>query len=413
MLAAGAWCVFADDVFEWITEGRIDSPGVQALKGVDFVIASSLVLYLVLRRTMRTRRLAEEAARLNQERFEGVALATTDAIWDLNLETKVVWWSDGVQKLFGYRAEDVSSRLEWWVERLHPDDRERVVNALQAAADSRGRTWSGQYRFRRQDGSYATVLDRGYFIQDAAGKPVRVVGGLTDVSERRHAEEALENSRRQLRALTAKVQTGREEERANVAREIHDELGQILTALKINLDWLEQKLESDKSLNPLLERIVESAEMTDSAIRTVQRIATDLRPAVLDQLGLAEALREEAQRFEKRTGVPCELQAPADRVALSRDAATTIFRVFQEALTNVARHAQATRCRIALQAISDGVILQVEDDGKGIGTEATGDGGSLGLLGMRERAAMLGGEVTIAPMSPKGTRVTLRLPAAA
>jgi two-component system sensor histidine kinase UhpB len=385
------------------------------LKGIDFVIASSLVLYLVLRRTMRTRRLAEEASRLNQERFESVALATTDAIWDLNLETKVVWWSNGVQKLFGYRAEDVSTRLEWWVERLHPDDRERVVGALQTAADSRGRTWSGQYRFRRQDGSYATVLDRGYFIQDAAGNPIRVVGGLTDISERRHAEEALEGSRRQLRALTARLQTGREEERANVAREIHDELGQILTALKINLDWIEQKMEErsdDKSLNPLLERIVESAEMTDSAITTVQRIATDLRPAVLDQLGLAEALREESQRFEKRTGVPCELQAPVERLDLPRDRVTVIFRVFQEALTNVARHAQATRCRIILKTTGDGVVLEVEDDGKGIGTAATSDGGSLGLLGMRERAVMVGGEVTIAPISPKGTRVTLRLPAA-
>ena len=416
ILVAGAWCVFADDVFDWITDGRLDSPAVQALKGVDFVIASSLVLYLVLRRTMRSRRLAEEASRLNQERFESVALATTDAIWDLNLETKVVWWSNGVQKLFGYRAEDVSSRLEWWVERLHPDDRQRVVDALKAAADSRGRTWSGQYRFRRQDGSYAVVLDRGYFIQDAAGNPVRVVGGLTDISERRRAEEALEGSRRQLRALTAKVQTGREEERANVAREIHDELGQILTALKINLDWLEQKLEAssaDKSLNPLLERVVETAEMTDSAIKTVQRIATDRRPADLDQLGLAEALREEAQRFEKRTGIPCDLQAPAERVNLARDGVTTIFRVFQEALTNVARHAQATRCRITLQATPEAVLLEVEDDGKGIATDVTGDGGSLGLLGMRERAAMLGGEVTIAPISPKGTRVTLRLPAVA
>jgi len=279
--------------------------------------------------------------------------------------------------------------------------------------ESGGRNWAGHYRFRRHDGTYASVLDRGYIIHDAAGRPVRVVGGISDISERRRAEEALDSSRRQLRALTARLQAGREEERAKVAREIHDELGQVLTAIKMNLDWLERNLggiEDGPRLNPFLERVLESAEMTDSAIKNVQRIATELRPDSLDNLGLAEALQQEANRFQQRGGAACELQLTPEPLNLPSQVATTVFRVFQEALTNVARHSKATSVRIALEANAEQVVLQVEDNGQGIPHEATADSRSLGLLGMQERASVLGGEVTISPVLPHGTRVSLRLP---
>ncbi len=413
ILFAGIWFVFSDDVFDWATRRPLDSPALQTMKGINFLITTALVLYLVLRRTFRTRRLAEEASRLSQQRFESVALATTDAIWDLNLDTKIVWWSEGMQKLFGYRAEDVSSKFDWWLQRVHPDDRARVTEAIRSVVESGGHTWAGEYRFRRQDDSYATVLDRGYIIHDAAGKPVRLVGGLSDVSERRMAERALENSRRQLRALTARLQAGREEERAAVAREIHDDLGQMLTALKLNLDWLEREMDKrpdDAGLNPLLERVLESGEITEAACQSVQRIAADLRPALLDNLGLAEALREEARRFQERSGITCQVRLPPEPLPLGPETSIAVFRVFQEALTNVARHAQATVVRISLEDRGEQVVLQVEDDGKGIRLEAIGDPRSLGLLGMAERAAALGGHVAVAPVEPHGTRVTLRLP---
>ena len=201
-----------------------------------------------------------------------------------------------------------------------------------------------------------------------------------------------------------------------MSREIHDELGQVLTALKINLDWLERKLgvrDNDPSLNPLLDRVVESAEITDSAISSVQKIAAELRPNSLDNLGLAAALEHEAQRFQQRTSIACQVKLPEGELDLPAEAATAVFRIFQEALTNVARHAQATEVRAVVQAEDGHVVLLVEDNGRGIRPEALFDKKSLGLLGMRERAAVLGGEVVIAPLQPKGTRVTLRLPRAA
>jgi PAS domain S-box-containing protein len=413
---AGIWCVFSDDVFDWLLGAALDSPALQALKGINFITTTSLVLYLVLRRSFRSRRLAQEASRLSQERFESVALATTEAIWDWNLDTNTVWWSEGIRKMFGYRPEDVSNNLAWWLDRLHPEDVDRVMRAIRRVTDSGGRTWTGYYRFRRKDGAYAVVLDHGYILHSADGKPVRVVGGIRDISERRKAEEALKNSRRRLRALSARLQSTREEERTNVAREIHDELGQVLTAIKLNLDWLERKIgerEHDRSLNPVLDRVVESGEMIESAILSVQRISTDLRPGLLDHLGLASALRQEAHRFQKRTGIACDLQLPPEPLGLPREAATAIFRIFQEALTNVARHAQATEVHIALEADTKQVFLRVEDNGRGIRPDAVADSRSLGLLGMQERASVLGGEMGIEPITPRGSRVTLRLPRAA
>ncbi len=345
VVVAGIWCVFSNELFDQVMHLPPHSPALETLKGINFVFATGLVLYLVLRRTFRTRRMAEEARRLSQQRFEAVALAATDAIWDLNFETKVVWWSEGMHKLFGYPPEEVSTKLEWWMERLHPDDKERVLESIREVGARGGRTWSGSYRFRRKDGAYATVIDRGFILPDAAGKPARIVGGISDVTEQRKAEQALENSHRQLRALSARLQSVREEERTQVAREIHDELGQVLTALKINLDWLERKLgvrDNDPSLNPLLDRVVESAEIADSAIASVQKIASELRPNSLDTLGLTAALGHEAQRFQQRTGIACQVKLPADGLGLPPKVATAVFRIFQEALTNVARHAQAT-----------------------------------------------------------------------
>src|SRR5262249_34996946 len=164
------------------------------------------------------------------------------------------------------------------------------------------------------------------------------------------------------------LQTGREEERANVAREIHDDLGQTLTAIKLNLDWLENqvgKREDQATFNPLLERVVETTEMIEAAIQSVQRIATDLRPVLLDSWGLAEALSEESRQFQQRSGTRCEPQLPDGDLKLPPQVSIAIFRVFQEALTNVARHSQATHVRIFLGTEKEKVVLRVSDNGLG------------------------------------------------
>lgn len=225
--------------------------------------------------------------------------------------------------------------------------------------------------------------------------------------ERKRAEEELRRSREQLRALTAYLQSVREEERVKIAREIHDDLGQSLTALKMDLSWLKGRLSEERSLQQKAEAMM---ELIDSTIHTVRRIAAEARPAVLDNLGLAAAIEWQAQEFQNRTGIGCDIRRMLKDLELDQDISTTLFRIFQETLTNAARHAKATRVELSLEEKQSNLILEVKDNGRGITEEEVYGSNSLGILGMRERAFLLGGEVQIAGVPGQGTTVTVRIP---
>lgn len=255
---------------------------------------------------------------------------------------------------------------------------------------------------------FATVSFLGL---SAEGHP-RFAYVTNDITHRKRAEEELRQSREQLRALLARLQTLREDERTQIAREIHDELGQQLTGLKMDLRWIERHWEDwdDPRANVLLDRLVDATGLVDATIKTVQRIATELRPGVLDHLGLIAALRGEVERFQERTGVACQVQSPADELAVPRDVATTLFRIFQEALTNVARHSGASEVRVRFEGTDQEYLLEVSDNGRGISDAALRDARSLGLLGMQERVRLVGGEVSIHGEPGRGTAVRLRVP---
>jgi signal transduction histidine kinase len=214
------------------------------------------------------------------------------------------------------------------------------------------------------------------------------------------------------RNLSSRIEALREADRTRISRELHDQLGQALTGLKMDLRWIEGRLEesNDRSLNPLTDRVVEVQDQIDSLIGTVRRIAADLRPEALDHLGLTEAIKQEAVRFTKRTGERCEVEITGLPEKIPPEVATAAFRIFQEALTNVARHAGATLVQVACRDKGDTLELTIADDGKGIpeGEDATSE--SLGLLGMRERAELLGGRLQVTSPPSGGTRVTASLP---
>jgi signal transduction histidine kinase len=219
--------------------------------------------------------------------------------------------------------------------------------------------------------------------------------------------EGLRASEEKLRALAAREQSVREEERARIAREIHDHLGQALTGLKMDLTWLKTRLPGQKSV---AEKVASMFKLIDDTIRSVREIATLLRPEVLDQMGLAAAVAWQARDFQMRTGIRCKLSLPPDPVAAGPELSTAAFRIFQELLTNVARHAQATRVEVAMRAETGRLVLEVQDNGRGISQAELGGSKSLGLLGMRERAMAFGGSVEFAGAGGKGTRVTVVLP---
>lgn len=218
-----------------------------------------------------------------------------------------------------------------------------------------------------------------------------------------------------LRALTGRLQSVREEERSRIARQIHDELGQALTALKMDLAWLQDRLARVSHrpwIAPLLDKARSMSELIDATVQRVRRIATELRPGVLDNLGLAAAVEWQAQDFENHSGIRCLVVANPEDLELDRDRSTAAFRILQEALTNVARHAGASEVSISLQKDAATVILEVSDDGRGIGDQDSKRVCSLGILGMRERAALVGGQLEVIRLGERGTRVTLRMPCA-
>ncbi|MCX8496560.1 MAG: sensor histidine kinase [Akkermansiaceae bacterium] len=228
----------------------------------------------------------------------------------------------------------------------------------------------------------------------------------------KHRSAECEHARQQSRRLSTRVQTLREEDRAWIAREIHDELGQLLTGIKMQLRLVEDRLadRGDRTLNPLIDKLVESSEMVDNTIASVQRIAAGLRPSSLDHFGLAIALNEEAEQFSHRTGIPCVVKLGKVPEILPAAINTAVFRIFQESLTNVARHAQAHRIDVAFDVSGVGLELVVHDDGMGIDPGALDHPKSLGLIGMSERAESVGGWIRFEQISGKGTTVTLTIP---
>jgi len=222
------------------------------------------------------------------------------------------------------------------------------------------------------------------------------------------ANTQLEASRAQLLRLAHYERTAREEERSRLAREIHDELGQDLTGLKMDLAWL-QKHTGPKQTD-LLQKFKAMSDLVDTTIQSVRRIATELRPGILDDLGLLAAMEWQLQEFEKRTGIRCRFTSSLEQVALDADGTTVLFRILQETLTNVARHACATQVEVSLDQDQDTVSLRVQDNGRGIAKSEVDGSKSYGLLGMRERVRLRSGDFTIQGTPGQGTTVVIRLP---
>jgi signal transduction histidine kinase len=224
----------------------------------------------------------------------------------------------------------------------------------------------------------------------------------------KQAEEKLENSRDQLRALAARLQFLRENERAVIAREMHDELGQALTSLQLGLSWIAGKVTPKQQ--PLQRKIRSLSALVTTMIRSVQRIAVELRPGALDELGLVKTLQSEAREFEGHTGIRCRFETNLRKAKFDRAGSVAIFRISQAALTNVARHAHASSARITLVKRTNDLILMVNDNGKGITKKLVHSHNSLGIIGMRERALALDGTLTLRGSTGKGTTLTVRIP---
>ncbi len=224
----------------------------------------------------------------------------------------------------------------------------------------------------------------------------------------KQAEEDLELSRNQLRALTASLLSIREHERTVIAREIHDELGQALTCVQLGLSWIAGKVTAQQQ--PVRDKINSITALVTTMVRTVQRIADDLRPGLLDELGLVKALKVEARKFTGYTGVSCKFETNMGKTGCSREGSIAFFRIAQAALTNVARHADASRIAMSLMDGKTHLVLTVHDNGRGITREQISGAQSLGIIGIRERVLALKGSLNIRGSKATGTTLTVRIP---
>jgi two-component system sensor histidine kinase UhpB len=344
---------------------------------------------------------AETALRESEGRFRSIVDATGSALIILSPDHRILEFNPEAERIYGEKRTDVVGRD--YFELFLPREYWSVVDA-DIDKTLKGRSVPDiEVPVRSEDGGNRVLLMRLGRLTGVDGRLIGIVATGHDITERREAEEA-----QRVRQLAAHLQSAREGERKHAAREIHDELGQVLTGLKFEFSHLARRLvdvEPDlREKTVLLERLI------DSTIGSVRRIAAELRPHILDQLGLLEAVRWQAREFEKRTGIACSLDLTDDEIDWGQDRATAVFRILQESLTNVARHSGAAHVEVSIDRNDSQIVLEVRDDGRGIRDEELADAQSFGLMGMRERARMFGGVLTVKGVIDGGTTVRVRLP---
>jgi PAS domain S-box-containing protein len=463
-----------------------------------------------------------------EERFQAVAWATNDAIWDWDMTSDTHWWGEGMLRLFGYDPEQLAgTSVNWWIDRLHPDDREGILKSVEAATSRGDGAWSGEYRFRRANGTYALVSDRCQINRDESGRPVRMIGAIVDITEQHRAQQLLRESREQYRQLfesnplpswvydvetlrilavndaavrqygysrdewlrmtiedyrpredvrrlrdflqtirdvpegicqdswrhqkkdgtivdveiafhaltydgrqarlalvndiTERKQmehvrsrllhtiiTAQEDERRRIARELHDEVGQSLTALLVGLRAMEQAMRR----SPPDGQTAGLSKIAERTLNDVQRLAVGLRPSVLDDVGLEAALTRYAEDFSRIHRIETDVKITSGR-RLPFPVETTLYRLVQEALTNVAKHAGARHASVLVVNMVESVQVIIEDDGHGFDVASMlkrEPVRHLGLHGMRERVALLEGNITIESKPGGGTTISVVIP---
>lgn len=291
------------------------------------------------------------------------------------------------QELQGLRVRDIT----------HPDDRAQSVALVDRALSQEERPWAVIKRYRHRDGSLIWSLLRTTLKRDADGRPIHFLSFLHDVTQELATNPVLN-------ACVRRIQTLQEQERHRIARELHDELGQVLAALKLELNWLELHVSEE-----LGARTAQLAQLVEGLVASVRRLSLGLRPPILDDLGLEAALDSLLQQTCGRSGIQWTFQRPREGTRFDAESRIALYRICQEGLTNVIRHAQASRVHLELALEGPAITLELADDGIGLGNGADRPT-ALGLVGIRERAELLGGSASLGPNTPRGTVLRVELP---
>jgi PAS domain S-box-containing protein len=294
---------------------------------------------------------------------------------------------------------------------VHPDDAISLKNILKEVLVNFGKPYPVSFRTMRKDGHYIWL--EGFMTNMLHDESLKgILGNFRDVTERKKKEEEINKLTIELRQLLEHLQTSREDERKYIAREIHDELGSSLTALKIDVSLLHKKSvsKSNEDNKYMIEELTSVINQIDKAIDSVKKISLELRPEILDHLGIIDAVKWRVQQFENMTGIPCKVSCLPDLITLRKELSAPVYRIVQEALTNVARHSQASLVKILIKADSENILVEINDNGKGIRDEDLENPKAFGLIGMRERVRILNGRMSIVRNEGMGTTVSVKIP---
>jgi len=357
------------------------------------------------------RKQAEESRKESEERYRSIFENAIEGIFQTTLDGKFVAVNPALARMCGYDSPDemiatitdIGSQIY-----VDPGRRDELIRLMQTQKEVTG----FEALVYRKNGTFIWISENVRGRRNQAGVLVGYEGTVEHLTERKLAEERLRTTLEEVRMLSGRLATVQEAERTRIARELHDELGVGLTCLKIDLSRLSTTMASEGAGVPkkVEDKIRLMIEQVDATIASVQRLATELRPAILTDLGIVAAIEWQCQDFQKRTGIPCTCVTSAEDIAMEPEPASALFRICQESLTNTARHARATAVTVKLESRNHFLELVVADNGLGIPETTVLNRQSLGLLGMRERVAQFGGELTIQGHHGSGTTVTACLP---
>lgn len=327
--------------------------------------------------------------------------------WEFNLQTSELTWSKELYRIFELEGHPPETLFEAYRNKYHPDDMYKLDEVIKRAVE-KGKGYSYEHRIVCNDGSIKYIFGIGEVVIDTSGKVTGLKGTGQDITERKLIEDTLNERTAQLRELSTHLQNVREEERTKIAREIHDELGQQLTGLKMDMAWLKKR--NNQNDDEIKDKFDDALQLIDATVNSIRRIATELRPSIIDDLGLNAALEWQVNDFAERMDVELEYNNDFDDMAIAPNFSIGLFRILQESLTNIAKHAKAKKVMVDIARVEDMVQLTVQDDGVGFDTSAKPADQCFGLLGIKERTYMMKGDCIIHSMPGEGTKIGIRIP---
>ena len=366
--------------------------------------------YIALGNDISARRTSARELRISEARFRAIVSNTPGLFYQFLQKSDgsvaFPYLSDGCDALLGISEERLHALPDLFLELILPEDRPAYLDAMKASATEMTE-WNWEGRIRIEQWQDIKWINLRATPRALPGIGVQWDGIMTNITQSKLEEAEIKRSREQLAELSAHVETVKEKERTRIAREIHDDLGGNLTAIKMAMALMKKRLPpEDKAL---AERADYVDALVDRTIEAVHRISVDLRPSILD-FGIVAAIDWQSREFEKQLGIPCEFVSGSTEVRLHPDQATALFRIFQEALTNIGKHANASRVKVRLTCASGNVRLEIADNGCGIAPTDQLKPKSFGIRGMVERASALGGELSVSGLAEGGTEVTLEIP---